>query len=428
MKTRSLLALLLMAAMAFCWTACSDKEDNEPNPDNDKSESDYVLTAAQIADYAADNFICHVCKVEIDSATAKPISWEVNYGRVLHPETPNVRYARAETLEDARQQFLSMICMEATVDSSSVIGVITVAMGSHGSVKYTPVDHNGEWARIDVNLKELPDLQTIVYCKPEAWPENAGDCGVKKHTVYKKNEGGRDVYYICVKECGGDGTGYLIGFDTWTVDGTYPVHTYRKRNCYHAWWWNLPGGAGLIGHLRGFLYDKNGNKYDKAENIIRKIGKLQGGNSNNENLCGSEPLYNFLYSAGKLKGRKPYFKTGDDHCWVDTNKNILYGTWHWARTPYTVMEPKEVYWSKIAYECDEIDPNTHNGSNTHTCNVEQGKNWGVAWCCFQFGAEWIWKAGEWYSFQSPYIIEFYDTDAANLQDFMEHYQLTKMNF
>ncbi len=48
MKTRLFPAMLLMAAMACCWTACSDKEDYEPNPDNDKSDSDYIMTPAQM--------------------------------------------------------------------------------------------------------------------------------------------------------------------------------------------------------------------------------------------------------------------------------------------------------------------------------------------------------------------------------------------
>ena len=426
MKTKASFILLLMAAMAFCWTACSDKEDIEPNTYDDKSEADHIMTPKQIADYATNNFICHVCKVEIDSTTAKPTSWEVNYGQVLHPETPYVRYTRAESLEDARKEFLSMICMEAAIDSSSIIGAMKVPMGSHGSVKYNPVNDNGEWARIEVNLKELPDLQTIVFCKPEAWPENDSDIGVKRCMVFVRSEGGHDVYYICVKECGTP-PGYLIGFDTWTINGTYSNHTYRDRNCYDHWWWNRPGGASLIDHLRGVLYNGDGTEY--RSDLIHKICQYQGGHSSNKDKCGDEPLYNFLYSKGKLAGRKPYFKTGDDHAWIDTHDPFLYkGQWHWIRTPYTVMEPSKVYWSKIAYECDEIDPNTHNGSNTHTCNVEQGDNWGVAWCCFQFGAEWIWKVGEWYSFQDPYIIEFSSKDAKDLKGFMTHFGLRKANF
>lgn len=212
-----------------------------------------------------------MCKVEFDSTTAKPLSWEVNYGRVLHPETPNVRYARAETLEDARKRFLSMICMEATVDSSSVIGAMTVAMGSHGSVKYTPINHNGEWARIEVNLKELLDLQTIVYCKPEAWPENGDDIGVHIANVFVRNEGGRDVYYICVKECT-HYPGYLIGFDTWTIKGTYKSHSYRDRDCYDHWWWNLPGNSEVISYLRSYLFhdDDKGTPRAKAVECIKK--------------------------------------------------------------------------------------------------------------------------------------------------------------
>lgn len=423
-----------MAATGFCWTACSDKEEDiKPGTDDDKTDAYYVMTPAQIADYATDNFICHVCKVEIDSATAKLTSWEVNYGRVLHPETPNVRYARAETLEKARQEFLSMICMEATIDSASVIGAMTVPMGSHGTVKYTPNEQNGEWARVEVNLKELPDLQTIVFCKPEAWPENAGNCGVAIHSVYKRKEKrikekkDVEVFYVCVRESR-NGTGYLIGFDTWTVEPTGPNHYYRDRNCYDQWWWNLPGGAGLIEDLRGLLYDYKGNKYDKGEKIIRYISKNQAGHQANYENCGDDPLYNFLYSEGKLKGRRPFFKTGDDHCWVDEHDPLFVsGVWHWVRTPYTMIEPTHISWSKIAYECDEIDPRTHDKSNTHTCNVEQGSNWGAAWCCYDLSEEWIWKVGEWFSFQTPYIIEYHDTDAENLADFMNRYNLTKVN-
>lgn len=428
MKTKSLMTMLLMAAMACGWTACSDKEDNEPTPDNDRSDSDYIMTPAQIADYATDNFITHVCKVEFDSTTAKPISWDVNYGRVLYPETPKVRYARAETLEDTREKFLSMICMEATIDSSSVIGAMTVAMGSHGSVKYTPIDHNGEWARIDVNLKELPDLQAIVYSKPEAWPENADDIGVHRGNVFVKNEGGHDVYYICVKDCS-DYPGYLIGFDTWTISSKDVEHKYRGKNCYHAWWWNLPGNSEVIRYLRSYLYKDAGAPRAEAVDRIQKISDMQGGHWANEANCGDKPLYNFLYSTGKLAGRTPFFQTGDDHAYIDTHNPIFVsGQWHWIRIPYTMMEPTHISCSKIAYECDEIDPTTHNGNNTHTCNVEQGSNWGVAWCCFRFGAEWIWKVNEWYSFQRPYVIVFGESDGPRLQDFLDHHKLRKVNF
>ena len=424
MKTRTFCTLLVTAALACCWTACSDKENDDVNSD-DKDKSYFVMTAAQIADYAADNFICHVCNVELDHSTMKPTSWEVNYGRVLHPETPNVRYARAETLENARQEFLSMICEEATANSNASTGVTTVEMGSHGMVKFSPVNQNGEWARVEINLKELPDLQAIVFCKPEAWPENDSDIGVKRCMVFKRFEEGHDVYYICVKECGTP-PGYLIGFDTWTIDPTIPstTHRYRDRNCYDAWWWNLPGGEDIIKHLQGFLYCYDGQKDTQAEAIIRKIGELQGGNPANVDKCGQDALYNFLYSAGKLKGRFPFFKTGDDHGWVDIHHN-LYGEWHFVRTPYTKMTPTSVESTKICYECDEVDPNSHNAFTTHSHDAWTNK-WGEGWCIQQFGAEWIWKVGEWYSFQKPYIIEFRQVDTPDFQSFLDRYHLTQV--
>lgn len=430
MKVRNLLALLLLAAIPCCWTACSDSDNEINQADQDDKPAEYQkMSAKTAADYAAENFIAHVCQVVYDTLTFRPVSWELNYGRVLYPATPNVRYDRAESQEAARQKFLSLICQEMEVDSL-FSGEIYVDMGSHGSVRYNPSAENGAFAEVEVNLKELPDLAKIVYVRPEAWPENAGKCGVNKNTVFKRSENfrgaSRDVYYICIDECD-DGTGYLIGFDTWTIDPTGPSsdHHHKGRDCYDAWWRNLPGGAGLIRSLRGFLYYSNGARYDKAEKIIRKVYQLQGGNEHNARLCGEDALYNFLYSEGNLAGRKPYFKTGDDCCWVDT-----YGSgesaWHWARTPYTMMEPDHISWSKIEYECDEIDPYEYDGDNTHARN-SGASSWGQAWCCSQFGSEWIWKVNEWYSFQTPFVIEFHDTDATNLKEFRARYGLEIVN-
>lgn len=429
MNKKLFFPLILMTAAFFSWNACSDSDDNvNITETEDKKASDYEMTAEQIDDYAVENFISHVCETEVDTVAWKLKSWKLRYGKVLHPETPYVRYVRFESQQAARKEFLSMICMEAAVDSFSVTGEITVKMGRHGWVKYIPGAYNGEWARIEVNLNELPDCQEIVFCKPEAWSENFDACGVDFGTLFKKG----DVYYICVQTPENTSVGYLMGFDTWTINGTYSDHKYRDRNCYDEWWWNLPGGSKVIDGLRAFLYKyPDGTRDGTSENIIRYISKHQGGHWANEANCGDYPLYNFLYSDGKLKGRKPYFKTGDDHAYIDEHDPpFVSGQWHWIRTPYTVLEPSHVYWSKIAYECDEIDPNKHNGSNTHTCNVEQGKNWGVAWCCFQFGAEWIWKVGEWYSFQKPFIIEFHSGDGgpnSDIEVFARRHGLTIVN-
>ena len=421
---------IFMAIVAMAVVACTDNDNNESKAENGDNDDIHIMTPEKIADIAADNFIRHVCDVEIDSSTFRAKSWELNYGRVLYPATPDVRYDRAESQNAARQKFLSMISSVATVDSSSIAGVMKVDMGSHGSVQYTPVNQNGEWGRIEVNLKELPDLRTIVFNKPEAWPLNSSDCGVKRNTVFSKLETDEHknqhlVYYICVKECGMDGIGYLIGFDTWTVDPNLQAHSYGDKRCYDAFWGPLTGGKAVIECLRGFLYYSNGEKYDKAENIIRKIGELQGGNSENESLCGKDALYNFLYSAGKLAGRNPFFKTGDDAFNLDTPTDDN-GYRHFARPPYTKLTPTSVECTTLVYDCQEIDPSCHDRYNTRTRDGWAG-DWRSSWAVDQFAAEWIWKTGEWYSFQRPYIIEFKDTDGANLSEFRTLYGLTQVN-
>ena len=422
MSIKSLTTILLILATACCWSACSDNEDD--NMVNEPTNQGYTLTPAEIADLAASNFVWHVCDVEVDTATMQWKSWTVSYGRALHPETPYMRYAQTDSREEARQKFLNMIGSEATVDSSSVTGIITVDMGSHGTVKYTPVDERGEWAHVDVNLKELPDLQTIVFCSQEAWPLNTNDCGVKSGKVFKGIKDGHEVFYICIKECGGNHYGFLIGFDTWTIKGTYPSdHKYGGRKCYDAYWQPCTGGIEIMEYLHGFLYDGRGARNKKAENIIKEISQRQGGNPDNINLCGDLPLYNFLYSEGKLKGRWPFFKAGNEPLGKSDCEGKTGETYHFIRTPYTIITPTLCRWSKICYDCSDVDPQ---GSYRHSWDMWTGcgdNHWPVK----QFGAQWIWKAGEWYSFQMPYVIKFWDTDAANLKDFKKKYRLEEPN-
>ena len=436
MKVKLFFSMLLIATMPCIWTACSDNDNNGDVVENDDNDDVITMTQENIADIAADNFIRHVCDVEIDSSTFRAKSWELSYGRVLYPATPDVRYDRAESQDAARQKFLSMISSVATIDSSSIAGVMKVDMGSHGSVQYTPVNQNGEWARIEVNLKELPDLRTIVFNKPEAWPLNATDCGVKRGTVFSRIETDEHnnniqhlVYYICVKECGMDGTGYLIGFDTWSVD---PLdhsgnHTYDGYECYDACWNKLAGGASVIECLRGFLYYNDGTKYDKAEGIIRKIGEMQGGADKNKDFCGDEPLYNFLYSAGPFAGKNPFFKTGNDDYYVDTVTKKKKGTYHFARPPYTRMTPTSVQSTTIIYNCYQVSPTQSYPKKMNRVTHDAGRDEGQSWAISQYGAEWVWNTGKWFCFQRPFIIEFKDTDAANLPDFRTLYGLTQIN-
>lgn len=421
MKIKSLTTMLIVATTAFCWTSCKDNDDNMPF---EQANNDHTLSPSEIADFAVKNFIWNVCDVEEDTTTMQWKSWEVSYGRALHSETPYVRYAQTNSREEARQRFLDMICSEASVDSSSVIGTIFVDMGSHGYVKYTPVYEKGEWAHVDVNLKELPDLQTIVFCNQEAWPVNGHDCGVDIGTVFKRNEKGHIVYYICIKKCDGNHYGYLIGFDTWTIDVTGPSdHTFGKSNkkCYDPKWELCAGGLEIMEYLHGFLYNADGERVKDAENIIREISKVQGGHPDNVKKCGDSPLYNFLYSEGKLKERYPMFKAGKEANSVETCTNSD-GTYHFIRNTYTIIAPKFTRWSKICFNCCGVDPQGDKGSwDMWTASTNDH------WPYKQFGYEWVWKAGEWYCFQKPYVITFWDTDASTLQQFRDHYTLESGN-
>lgn len=399
--------LMLLAAVLGLASCRDDADDVTPSDDDDEI---LEMTAEDRAEYAFQNFLFHVCQTESDSVTLKMKSWQLNYGRMLEPASPTVRYAKAASPEDARQQFRSMICYEAMVDSSSIAGILKVDMGTHGTVDYIPSNQNGEWARAQVSIQELPDLTEIVWLTPEAWPENDYDtylADVLRGNVYRQWD--TNIYYLCVQECTKTGTGYLIGFDTWTYDPNPPL---AHGSCSHAWWAPCPGNEKPIEELRLFMYKGNSGLKDSVSmDIIQKMSRGQ---------TGGDALSDYLY-----EGKGVLFKTGPDWCWVDTKDG---GDWHWIRTPMTVMYPTWTGASKLAYD----------GSRSHEryINIEQfngshswkNQKWKVCWVNWILGDSWIWDVNKWNRFQRPLIIEFKHDEARSVEEFLNNHHFQHMAF
>lgn len=402
------LMLSLIAIALCCWTACSDNNDDISTSSEKSEKTDEALTAEEIAEMTFDEFICSVCETEIDEETHRVKSWQLNYGKALDSSQPTVRYCKAESQEAARSIFLGMAAIESHVDSSSVVGILKVDVGSHGTLTYTPGTVGGELAHIDVNIKELPELTKIVLLKSEAWPENVDPyLGIYNGDVFKNG----DAYYVCIKDCA-NGVGYLIGFDTWTYQGNYPSssHTYKGRTCYDPYWDGAvsSGGTDVIRALHEFLYH-GGKRNSESEGIIRMMGNAQ----NNQ----GDALVNALYSD------IVFFKIGNDRAWCDGYNNKK-GTWHKTRCPYTrMLSNGGIVFRKVKYECDEIWDNT--------CDVfEDGSetSWGKSLVRDHFGGWWKDYTMKWDQFLNPYVIVYRNTDADTYNEFLAKKGLSVPNF
>ena len=126
-------------------------------------------------------------------------------------------------------------------------------------------------------------------------------------------------------------------------------------------------------------------------------------------------------------GKDAFFKTGNDAYYVDTVTKKKKGTYHFARPPYTRMTPTSVQSTTIIYNCYQVSPTQSYPKTMDRVTHDAGRDEGQSWAISQYGAEWVWNTGKWFCFQRPFIIEFHDTDAANLPDFRNLYGLTQVN-
>ena len=90
---------------------------------------------------------------------------------------------------------------------------ITMETASHsfsdpdvGTLTWTKNADGKAWATVDVNIKQIPQLKTIVYQSPEQGNENGKFDGKSFHRfgdVLKRTSKGVDEYWICVRPCFG---------------------------------------------------------------------------------------------------------------------------------------------------------------------------------------------------------------------------------
>ena len=116
---------------------------------------------------------------------------------------------------DPLTRIVSTNSLRAAVErfNSLVDGSITAETGSYtfddpnvGTLTWTKNADGKAWATVDVNIKQIPKLKTIVYQSPEQGNENGkfdGKSYYRFGDVVKRNYKGVEEYWICVRPCFG---------------------------------------------------------------------------------------------------------------------------------------------------------------------------------------------------------------------------------
>ena len=200
-----LLMAALVCGLSLSVTSCKDDDkDNNGGQSEEQQEQQALeqqdLDNARIAvlDYLAD--IDEVDMANIDSVLS--LKFDANIG-VAESEGSATRIVSINTMEAAAERFANMVGADIDENTTSY----TWKDDKMGTMTYTKNTDGTAWATVEVNIKQVPQLQKIIYRAPEMGDDNAGFKGrayyrfgdVVRRKVQESSYKTVDEYWVCVR-------------------------------------------------------------------------------------------------------------------------------------------------------------------------------------------------------------------------------------
>lgn len=205
-----ILALLIL-------TGCNDNHE-ENYEDNDGSSFEIELEEVS---YARDTIIYRATLellCDIDTLSEGEVKRTPVQGTVIDEAYPTRYYLAAETLEEARDYFTYFLV--PIIAQDSIIEHIDGELELHtigGDLIFHPQESSDGLARVDVNLKDLPEITEFVFIRESEWPFNdITSCPFTKGEFYLFNG---NVYFCFREYQSSKDYGALVSFDSgWRED------------------------------------------------------------------------------------------------------------------------------------------------------------------------------------------------------------------
>ena len=189
---------LCMVLLGLSMSVISCKDD-----DDEKSEEQERQEAQQKADAFWD-VVGQLTSTDNYTADYRDKTFEPTIGEPLEGNN-TVRVVATNDMASAAARFASLVGVSIDANTSNY----TYSNDDVGTLTYTKTDNGQSWATVDVNIKQLPKLQQIIYRSPEQGGTNAskkGTCYYRFGDVVKKTYKDKDddnkektEYWVCVR-------------------------------------------------------------------------------------------------------------------------------------------------------------------------------------------------------------------------------------
>ena len=200
-----LLMAALVCGLSLSVTSCKD-DDKDNNGGQSEEQQEQQALEQQDLDNARISVLDHLADIdEVDMANIDSVlslKFDANIG-VAESEGSATRIVSINTMEAAAERFANMVGADIDENTTSY----TWKDDKMGTMTYTKNTDGSAWATVEVNIKQVPQLQKIIFRSPDQGDENAA---FKGRAYYRfgdvvrrrvKDDKFRTVaeYWVCVR-------------------------------------------------------------------------------------------------------------------------------------------------------------------------------------------------------------------------------------
>ena len=200
-----LLMAALVCGLSLSVTSCKD-DDKDNNGGQSEEQQEQQALEQQDLDNARIAVLDHLADIdEVDMANIDSVlslKFDANIG-VAESEGSATRIVNTNTMEAAAERFANMVGADIDENTTSY----TWKDDKMGTMTYTKNTDGTAWATVEVNIKQVPQLQKIIFRSPDQGDENAAFKGrayyrfgdVVRRKVQENSYKTIDEYWVCVR-------------------------------------------------------------------------------------------------------------------------------------------------------------------------------------------------------------------------------------
>ena len=271
----------LLCVMTLTAVSCKDDDNNEPSAEEQEQQAQEQAEQNNVRFAILDNL------ADMSSAADDFLAgnYEPTIGQADDSEA-GTRIVGTNTMEAAAERFATLV----GADISETTPSYTWTDDEMGTLTYTKSQDGRSWATVDVNLRQVPHLQKIVYRSAEQGGDNASVEGTAYYrfgdVVRRKNADNVDEYWICVRPAfGPEGK----GTSHWVTISPLP-----KKNV-----WHYKGSNGIQYAMPTLLSDNFEHSQNFAEMLFAICNPTEWYDNINAAANKKLPMFHDFHKANR---------------------------------------------------------------------------------------------------------------------------------